>query len=369
MKQYSFLKNKFYTVITALCLILISENIMAQQALDKIVAVVNDDVITKNELDTRIADFIVQLKLDKNSSKQMKALSKQVLERMIITQIQMQMAKQMGITIDDISLNRVIENIAQSNNLSLIKLKETLTKDGIEFSRFREQTRQDLIIKQLQKRMVSNKISISDQEIQRFIDNKLTKNNKTEKYQIQHILITTPESAVPEAVNKAKTKANKLFAEINEGADFKNLAIQQSDGRNALKGGDLGWRSSNELPEAFVEAIKGLSKGETAAPIKSASGFHILKLIDKSSNSLMVTQTQARHILIRTNKQSSDDEARKLLNKLRQRIKQGEDFSKLANEYSQDPGSKIKGGDLGWADPGTYVAEFEEVMGSLKKNA
>ena len=369
MKQYSFLKNKFYTVITALCLILISENIMAQQALDKIVAVVNDDVITKNELDTRIADFIVQLKLDKNSSKQMKALSKQVLERMIITQIQMQMAKQMGITIDDISLNRVIENIAQSNNLSLIKLKETLTKDGIEFSRFREQTRQDLIIKQLQKRMVSNKISISDQEIQRFIDNKLTKNNTTEKYQIQHILITTPESAAPEAVNKAKTKANKLFAEINEGADFKNLAIQQSDGRNALKGGDLGWRSSNELPEAFVEAIKGLSKGETAAPIKSASGFHILRLIDKSSNSLMVTQTQARHILIRTSKQTSDDDARKLLNELRQRIKQGEDFSKLANEYSQDPGSKIKGGDLGWADPGTYVAEFEEVMGSLKKNA
>jgi len=369
MKQYRFLKNKCYTVITTLCLILTSETIMAQQALDKIVAVVNDDVITQNELDTRIADFVVQLKLDKSASEQMKALSKQVLERMISSQIQMQMAKQMGITIDDISLNRVIENIAQSNNLSLIQLKDTLSKDGIEFGRFREQTRQDLIIKQLQKRMVSNKISISDQEIQRFIDNKLTKNNKTEKYQIQHILITTPESAAPEAVNKAKIKANKLFTKIKAGADFKTLAIQQSDGRNALKGGDLGWRSSNELPEAFVEAIRGLSKGETAAPIKSASGFHILKLIDKSSNSLMVTQTLARHILIRTNKQTSDDDARKSLNELRQRIKQGEDFSKLANQFSQDPGSKIKGGDLGWAEPGTYVAEFEEVMDSLKKNA
>lgn len=369
MKQHSIFKNKFYTIITVLCLMLTSQNTNAEQALDKIIAVVNDDVITQNELDNRIADFIVQLKLDKNSTEQMKALTKQVLERMIGTRIQLQMAKQMGITIDDISLNRMIEKIAQSNNLSLDELKTTLSKDGVDFARFREQTREDLIVKQLQQRVVANKINISDQEVQRFIDNKLKKNNESGKYQIQHILISTPESATPEAISKAKEKADRLYGEINNGADFKTLAIQQSDGRNALKGGDLGWRSGNELPESFVDAIKELNKGETAAPVRSASGFHILKLIDKSSSKNMVTQTQARHILIRTSKERNDDDARNLLNDIKQRIQQGEDFSKLANEYSQDPGSKIKGGDLGWADPGTYVTEFEEVMGSLKKNA
>ena len=362
------LKNNLYIITTCLCLGLASQVANARQALDKVVAVVNDDVITQNELDNRIADFILQLKLDRNSKEQMKALRKQVLERMIGTRVQMQMAKQMGITIDDISLNRMIEKIAQSNKLSLEQLKATLSKDGVDFARFREQTREDLIIKQLQQRVVTSKINISDQEVQRFIDNNLKKNVENEKYQIHQILISTPESASPEAISKAKEKADQLYAEINNGANFKTLAIQQSNGRNALKGGDLGWRSSNELPETFVEAIKDLNKGDTAAPIHSASGFHILKLADKSSSKKMVTQTQARHILLRTSKDRSDDDARKLLNEIKLRIQQGEDFSKLANEYSQDPGSKIKGGDLGWADPGTYVAAFEEVLGSLKLN-
>ena len=369
MKLLNNLKNTFYIITTCLCLTLASQNANAQQALDKIIAVVNDDVITQNELDNRIADFIVQLKLDKNSKEQMKALSKQVLERMISTRIQLQMAKQMGITIDDISLNRMIENIAQSNNITLPKLKNSLAKDGISFDRFREQTREDIIIKQLQQRMVASKVNISDQEIRRFIDNNLNKNNAGEKYQIQHILITTPESATPEDIDKAKQKSDQLFDQIKNGANFKTLAIQKSDGRNALKGGDLGWRTGSELPEAFLAAIKDIDKGETAEPIRSASGFHILKLVDSSTSKNMITQTLARHILIRTSKQKNDDDARKLLNKLKHRINQGEDFSKLASEHSQDPGSKIKGGDLGWADPGTYVKEFEDVMGSLKKNA
>ncbi|MDH3342757.1 MAG: peptidylprolyl isomerase [Gammaproteobacteria bacterium] len=369
MKLHNILKNKISIITISIFLMLASKNINAQQALDKIIAVVNDDVITQNELDSRIADFIVQLKIDKNSTRQVAALSKQVLERMISSRIQLQMAKQVGITIDDISLNRMIETIAQSNNLSLEQLKSTLAKDGIDFARFREQTREDLIIKQLQQRMVANKINISDQEVERFIDNNLMKNTEADKYQIQHILITIPESASPEDINKAKQKAINLYDEINSGANFKTLAIQQSDGRNALSGGDLGWRSSNELPEDFVDAIDHLKKGETAKPVQSASGFHILKLINKSSSKKMVTQTKARHILLRTSKDRNDDEARQLLNEIKSRIKNGEDFSKLASEYSQDPGSKVKGGDLGWADPGTYVTEFEEVMDSLKKGA
>ena len=369
MMQFNVLKNKLFIVPLFLCLTLISEHSIAEQALDNIIAIVNDDVITQNELDNRIADFVVQLKLDKNSKEQMKALSKQVLERMISTRIQLQMATQMGMTIDDISLNRMIENIAQSNNITLSKLKNTLAKDGISFERFREQTREDLIIKQLQQRMVASKINISDQEIQRFIDTNLKNNNENARYLLQHILIATPEPAKPEDIKAAKQKIDNLYQLIKNGADFKTLAIEQSNGRNALEGGELGWRSGSELPEAFLAAIKDISKGETSTPIRSASGFHILKLIDSSTSNNMVTQTLARHILIRTSKQRSDDDARKLLNQLKQKILQGEDFAKIASEHSQDPGSKIKGGDLGWANPGTYVKEFEEVMGSLKKNA
>ena len=341
---------------------------MAQQQLDKIIAVVNDEVITQNELNNRINYFVKQLKIDKNDTSKIKALTKQVLERIILSRIQLQMAAQIGITIDDINLNRMIEQIAKSNNIALSELKKTLSQDGINFAYFREQTREDLIIKQLQQRVVANKINISDQEIQRFVDNNLNKNNKNEKYKIQHILINTPESASPGELNKAKEKAEQILSEINKGTDFKTLAMQKSDGRNALKGGDLGWRTSNELPESFTDAIKAIKIGETSVPIKSASGFHLIKLVDKSANKNMVTQSQARHILIRTSKQINDDEARELLSQLKQRIEQGEEFSKLAEEYSQDPGSKIKGGDLGWADPGTFVAEFEDTMNSLKEN-
>lgn len=367
MKPFYFIKINFAAIAACLCLTLSAQNVMAREALDKIVAVVNDDVITQNELDDRVSDFIVQLKLDKNDRSQIKALTRQVLERMISTRIQLQMASQMGITIDDISLNRMIEQIAQSNNISIDELKSTLEADGIQFSRFREQTREELIIKQLQQRLVASKVSISEQETQRFIETNLTKNNDNDKYLIQHLLIATPESASPDAIAQAQQKANQLLAEIKNGADFNTLAIHQSDGRNALKGGDLGWRTSSELPESFVAAIKQLEKGETSQPVHSASGFHLLKLLDRSSNTNMITQTLARHILIRTSNEVSDDDARALLAQLKERIQQGEDFATLASEYSQDPGSKIKGGDLGWADPGTFVTEFEDVMDNLKK--
>lgn len=367
MKPFYFIKINFTAIAVCLCLTLAAQNVMARQALDKIVAVVNDDVITQNELDDRVSDFIVQLKLDKNDRSQIKALTRQVLERMISTRIQLQMASQMGITIDDISLNRMIEQIAQSNNISIDELKSTLEADGIKFSRFREQTREELIIKQLQQRLVASKVSISEQETQRFIETNLTKNNDNEKYLIQHLLIATPESASPDAIAQAQKKTHQLLAEIKNGADFNTLAIHQSDGRNALKGGDLGWRTSSELPESFVAAVKQLEKGETSQPVHSASGFHLLKLLDRSSNTNMITQTLARHILIRTSNEVSDDDARTLLTQLKDRIQQGEDFATLASEYSQDPGSKIKGGDLGWADPGTFVTEFEDVMDNLKK--
>jgi peptidyl-prolyl cis-trans isomerase SurA len=338
----------------------------AIKPLDQIIAVVNDDVITQNELESRVADYASQLKLSNSASPELTALTKQVLERMIRNRIQLQLASQMGIKIDDIALNRVLEQLSSSNNMTLDQLKAKLEKGNIEFSRFREQTRNELIIKQLQQRAVANKVNVSDQEISQFIEQNLKQKSENTKYHLLHILVATPESATPDDIIVGKQKAAEIYTEILNGADFKDQAIKKSNGRNALKGGDLGWRKASELPKDFVAAVRNLNKGDTSQPIRSASGYHILQLVDKSDNQQVVTQTHARHILIRTSSDRSDDEAKALLSQLKKRIDSGEDFAQLASENSQDPGSKIKGGDLGWADPGSFVTEFEDVMDKLE---
>ena len=344
----------------------IAQFTLAVQPLDKIIAIVNDDVITQNELATSVADYASQLKLSNSASPEMQALTKQVLERMIRNRIQLQQAVQLGIQIDDIALNRMLEQLASSNKLTLEQLKSKLEAEDMDFSRFREQTRDELIIKQLQQRAVANKVSVSDQEINQFVQQNLEQKSENTRYKLLHILVSTPESAAPEDINKSREKAMKIHSEILGGADFKNLAIKKSDGRNALQGGDLGWRKANELPEDFLAAVKDLNKGDTSLPIRSASGFHILQLVDKSNDQHVVTQTHARHILIRTSSATSDEDAKKLLTQLKHRIQAGEDFAQLASEFSQDPGSKVKGGDLGWADPEGFVTEFEDEMNNLK---
>ena len=346
----------------------ISVDTYSLEELDQIIAVVNEDVITKTEFELRTSDYARQLKLSQSASPEMQALKKQVLEHMITSRIQLQQAAQYGITIDDITLNRMLEKLASSNNVTLDELRETLTKEGIDFGRFREQSREELIIKQLQQRMVANKVNVTDQEISQFVQKSLAEESDNAEYRLLHILVATPENAKPEDIRKAGTKAEKLHSRLMAGEDFRELAIHESDGRNALQGGDLGLRTASELPEIFVEAVGGLEKGETSVPIRSASGFHILKIMDKTSDRQMVIQTHARHILIRTGADTSDEQAREKLAELRQRLMGGEDFAQLASEHSQDPGSKDKGGDLGWADPDTFVAEFEDVMNSLKDN-
>lgn len=338
------------------------------QELDRIIAVVNEDVITLNEFESRVSDYARQLKLSQSASPETQALKKQVLEHMISNRIQLQQAAQYGITIDDIALNRMLEKLASSNNVTLDQLRTTLASEGIDFARFREQSRDELIIKQLQQRLVASKVNVTEQEINQFVQKSLAEKSDTVEYHLLHILIATPENATPEDINKSNEKAQQLHSRIESGTDFRELAIQQSDGRNALQGGDLGWRTASELPEIFVAAVQDLNKGETSIPVRSASGFHILKVIDKTSSSQMVKQTHARHILIRTGADTSDEQARNILAGLRQRIIAGDDFALLAGEYSQDPGSQSRGGDLGWADPETFVSEFEEVMNSLKDN-
>lgn len=338
----------------------------AIEALDSIAVVVNNDVITKNELEDKINYYKNQIRMSSGSISDMDSLKKQVLERMIRDKVQLQHAALLGIQIDDISLNRMIDAMAQKNNLSLTQLRTTLEQEGIDFADFRNQTREELIIQELQKRMVADKVNVTPQEVKQLLESNVAQEKSGTEFHLLHILIATPENASPENIQLAQKKAENIYQQLLEGADFKQLAIRESNGSNALNGGDLGTRKANELPELFLNAIEGLQQGDISEPVRSASGFHLLKLAGSSSNVEMVTQTHARHILIRTSADISDDDARQSLLDLKQRIEQGENFSDLANEYSEDPGSKIKGGDLGWANPGTFVTEFENVMGSLK---
>jgi len=340
--------------------------IAALKPLDHIVAVVNEEVITERMLDNRVKDFQKQLQLSQLSRIDPETLRKQVLERMIRDSIQLQQAKQLGITVDDLMLNRMLEQLAKTNNMSLETFRQTIEAEGLSYARFRDQTREEIIIKQLQQRVVASKISVSDQEIKQYIEQNEALDSSTVSYHLRHILIAIPEAASPEDLEKAKLKAESVYKRIQYGSKFEDLAIKESSGRNALQGGDLGERKANELPQLFVDAVSDLNPGETSKPVKSASGYHLLQLVSSSNDQVMVKQTRIRHILIRTGSEMTDEQARQTLLELKSKIEGGKNFAELASEYSEDPGSKIKGGDLGWAGPGDYVPAFENVANNLE---
>ncbi len=354
-------------ILLLFCLFLPAAAFARTVELDHIIVVVNNDVITEKMLDNRVHDFQQQLKLGGLSDTDLAALRKQVLARMIRDQIQLQKAKQLGIQVDDLLLNRMLKRLADSNKMTLEQFRDTINRNGMSYSRFRKQTRDELIIKRLQQRMVVSKIDVSNQEIEQYIKQNQSKNASNAIYHLRHILISIPEEASPEAIQHAKKKSDAIYKKILAGSKFQDMAIKYSNGRNALKDGDLGERKVSELPELFIHAVKNLKPGETAKPVRSASGFHILQLVSRSNGPVMVKQTHARHILIRTSSQITDAEARKTLLDIRKKIEHGKSFAQLARQYSDDPGSKAAGGDLGWAKPGNFVPAFETVMNSLKK--
>lgn len=341
----------------------------AAQTLDRIVAVVNEDAITHQELQQRIDDFERQMSLKGMPLPDDEVMRKQVLERMILDRIQLQLASTQGIRVDDLTLNRMLENIARNNKASLDDLRRSLQAQGISYSDFRERTRKDMIIRQLQQRMVLSRVRVSDQEIEQFLQQQQESGSAAgEKYHLGHILIATPEAASPEDIDAAFDRAQKALAHLKDGESFNDVALRFSEGREALNGGDLGWRSTAELPSLFVDALQRMEKGDVSSALRSAGGFHIIKLKDKKSSQHIVKQTHARHILMRADQITTEEQVRQTMKELRKRLKDGEGFAKLAEEYSQDPGSRNNGGDLGWRSPGEFVPRFEDVMNSLKIN-
>ncbi len=341
----------------------------AAEPIDAIAVIVNDSIISEKDIEKRVNDFTKQLRVQGQRLPPEDILRKQVIERMIVDSLQLQLAKAQGLHIDDLSLNKMLENIAKQNRTSLSSFRHSLESQGISYSDFREQTRNDMIIRQLQQRMIFSRVKVSQQEIDIFLEQENRSGGEADdQFHIAHILIATPEAASPEQINESLKKARSAIKQLKSGKSFADVALNFSDGRHALKGGDLGWRSAAALPPLFLDSARTLSPGEISEPLRSAGGFHIIQLLDKKTQKHMAKQTHARHILIKTDEITSDEQAHKTLKNIRARLARGESFEKLAEEYSQDPGSKSNGGDLGWTNDGTFVPRFNEVMHSLRVN-
>jgi peptidyl-prolyl cis-trans isomerase SurA len=339
----------------------------AVQPLDQIVAVVNDDVITKSELDSSMSEMEAQLAQKKVTPPPVDILRQQVLDRMISKRLQLQTAKRLGLSVDDDTVTKAIARIAKTNNITLLQLREVLEKDGISFALFREQLREDILINRLKQKEVINRIVITEQDVNNFLAREIGTQRQRSAVHLLHILIATPEGASPEDVQAAKLKAQSVYEELTQGADFGQVAMRVSDGRQALEGGDLGWIETSRIPSLFTKLVDAMEPGSVSEPIRNASGFHIVKLLEvKGGHKTIVNQTHARHILINTNEIVSDSEAKHRLQTLRERIINGESFEALARSHSDDKASAIKGGDLGWTNPGDLVPEFEEQMNALK---
>jgi len=297
-------------------------------------------------------------------------LEKQVLDRLILKRLQRLRAKEVNIEVNDATLNEALTGIAKRNNLSLEELQKTLEAGGIRFNDFREDTRPQILNSRLQNQEVVTEIRVTEQEIDRFLAKESSHLVEREQVRLQHILVALPENPTPEHIKTAEAKANRLVAELRRGADFSETAVRESDGRNALEGGDLGWFEMGAVPALVGDLATTLAEGEVSAPLRNASGFHIIKLREiKGATPKNVNQTKARHILIRTNELVSDEDAKRRLSQLRQRVLNGEDFATLARAHSDDTGSALKGGDLGWVNPGDTVPDFENTMNALAPNA
>ncbi len=337
------------------------------EELDRIIAVVNNDVITQTQLDKQVDAIKRRLRGQHTQLPPENILRRQVLGKLVLDRLQLQVAHRLGIQVDDEQLNRVLDDIARRNNLTLPQFRQALAQEGYNFADFRENIRQEIIISRLHKREVGDKITITDQEVDNFLANQAARHDMGEEYHLAHILIPIPESATPAEIQTARTKADQILAQLHTGADFAQTAVAVSAGQQALQGGDLGWRKAGQLPTLFADIVPRMKQGEISDLIRSPSGFHIIKLLGKRSGQQhMVQQTLARHILIRTNEIVSDDDARQRLERLRQRILAGADFAKLAQANSDDKVSAANGGSLGWVSPGELVPKFEQEMNSLK---
>lgn len=335
--------------------------------LDRIVAVVNDEVITRLELDSRLNFAARQLARQGTPPPPKDVLERQLLERLVNDRVQVQFARETGLRVDEAELDRAIQRIASDSKLTLDQLRQALERDGVPFQKFREDIRTEIVVARLREREVDNRITVTDGEIDNFIASQEARQGRSDEFNVSHILIRVPESASPEQINERRTRAEQALGQLRNGADFRQVAAAFSDAPDALSGGAMGWREENRLPTIFVDTVRSLRVGEVSEVLRSPNGFHLVRLNDKrgSQTPVIVQQTNARHILIRTNELVSESEARARLVGLKERLENKADFAALARANSEDS-SAAKGGDLGWLSPGDTVPEFERAMNALQ---
>jgi peptidyl-prolyl cis-trans isomerase SurA len=338
----------------------------AEQPLDRIVAVVNDGVILQSELDRQIRIADGQLRQRGITPPSDDVLRSQVLDRLILMRLQTQRAQEAGIRVDDNELNSVLNNIAAQNHMNLSAFAERLRQDGIDFRSFREQVQDEMMIQRLRQKEVAAHVVVTDQDVDLFLSNSASSDDT--EFHLSHILIAVPDGANAQARDKARKKAEDILKRARAGEDFAQLAIADSDGQQALQGGDLDWRKSANLPTIFANVAPRLAVNQVSDLIEASNGFNIIKLTGRRSTATpsMVTETHAEHILLKPNTLRDEDATRLQAIELYSRLKGGADFAALATKYSDDPGSKNVGGDLGWQAPGTFAPEFQATLDRLK---
>ena len=337
--------------------------------LDRIVAVVNEDVIMESELNKKMQMVNEQIKQQGTTPPPASIFKRQILNNLIQNRIQLQLAKRIGIRVNDENLNGTISNIAAESQVTLEQFRNILEKDGYNYEEFRENIRNEITITQLRKRQVTNRIVVSEKEIDNFLTNEDSQNIFQTEIRLSHILLALPQTATENEIAQIKQVASKIREDLIAGADFTEIAKTASDGSNAKTGGDLGWRKADDIPTLFQDYIPDMKIGDISELIQSPSGFHIIKISNlKDMEKNIVEQTHARHILVKTNELRTDKKSKEKLDQLKLRIDNGDDFGLLAKGNSDDSMSAIDGGDLGWASPGELVPEFQRILDNLKIN-
>lgn len=356
------------TLVISAVLVLISHNAYAE-VLDKIVAIVEDDVILEHELLAEMAAIVQKIQASNTPMPPEYVIKKQVLEKMIIDRLQRHLAERAGINLSEEMLTSSATDIAQKNNMSLDEFKQELQKQGISYQSFLDNMRNEIVIQQLRAKEIGERIKVTDREVEHFMETEDKAGEGIGQYHLGHILVAVKEGASVAVIEKARDKADKLVQELRSGQDFTKTAMSSSDDSNALQGGDLGWRGKSDVPTLFADVVGKMKEGDVSDPIRSPSGFHILKLLEtKGVGSHSVTKSKVRHILVKTNEIVDDAEAQRRLLALKERIADGDDFSALARAHSDDKGSALKGGLLDWVGPDDLVKPFQEAMDRLAIN-
>ncbi len=345
----------------------LSQGLMAANSpIDRIIAIVNNDVIMLSELQHRVDRVKAQMREQNATPPPNSVLERQVLDRIIVNKVQLQQAAQFGIKVTDEQIDGTIGRIAEGNGISIDEFRNIIESEGMSFTLFRRDISEEIIIAQLRRGQVDARVSITDREIENFLENQEQQGNTGKEYRLSHILVSISDDEDPAEVEAARKKASAILARIKAGEDFAELAASESSSASASEGGDLGWRKADRIPSLFVTYMNDLKEGDVSPLIENSSGFHIIKLTGvANSERVMLEQTRSRHILIRPNELTTVEDAKIRLNQLKIRIEGGDDFAELARSHSDDRASAIEGGDLGWMSPGDLVPKFEEQMNKL----